>query len=482
MLETAADNRHSMVGFSLPRWTTRLWIRLVAIYGVIGFAGLTVVFLTTSTILNYIAFKQTFTIANIEKALDESVPLIKSFIGVRSSEPTASAALAETIADRLLNLRTESIGPGPQFRLPVVSRRVLSVQILDAAGAVISETPQAADVAAALRSSTDQTYTYFVDRIFPGDRGEPIGQVAIAFQAQYDIVESFWFRVRHFVRAWPLMLTTILFMGLVSGIIAARYVSNRLSEIDQASLRWADGDFHHRIDVQSDDEFGQHSHRLNAMAEQLQSSLQFRQAIAVTEERHRVSRDLHDTVKQNLFALGLQIAVIQKKARANEPVDQHMHEASTLISGAQRDLMTIINQLRHVQEDGSFSDRIDELLAAYRRRFNVAIVLKIAGKSDVPQQLQENLLQILREAIANAIRHGHASSIVVTLLFRGEEARLEVSDDGRGFDKATANQGHGLRSMSERTIQLPDGEFDVSSSPGRGTIVQVSWTYRGHDG
>ena len=86
------------------------------------------------------------------------------------------------------------------------------------------------------------------------------------------------------------------------------------------------------------------------------------------------------------------------------------------------------------------------------------------------------MARITREAVGNALRHGDADCVKITLEATSEGGRLVVRDDGRGFDVGMARSanGYGLTSMHERALGLP-GAFGLESQPGRGTSVEVTW-------
>ncbi|HCI80989.1 MAG TPA: hypothetical protein DHW02_15015, partial [Ktedonobacter sp.] len=95
--------------------------------------------------------------------------------------------------------------------------------------------------------------------------------------------------------------------GLIFGYITARSITRRLQRLSDASDKWSRGDFSAVAEDNSTDELGQTAQRLNRMAEQLRNLLQARQELATLEERNRLARDLHDSVKQQIFAVGMQL-------------------------------------------------------------------------------------------------------------------------------------------------------------------------------
>src|SRR5579863_8865301 len=97
--------------------------------------------------------------------------------------------------------------------------------------------------------------------------------------------------------------------GTVFGYLTARGITRRLKRLSAAADRWGNGDFSALTHDTSEDELGQMSRQLNGMARQLQNLLQTRQKLATLEERNRLARDLHDSVKQQIFAVVMQLRV-----------------------------------------------------------------------------------------------------------------------------------------------------------------------------
>jgi signal transduction histidine kinase len=108
---------------------------------------------------------------------------------------------------------------------------------------------------------------------------------------------------------------------------------------------------------------------------------------------------------------------------------------------------------------------------AIAQRIGAELELKLDPQVQVDPATRETLLRIVREAVSNAGRHGHAGRIAVELS-NGSGLRLRVVDDGDGFDPNVASGGFGLVSMQERAKAL-GGRFRLASQPGRGTEIEV---------
>src|ERR687887_436204 len=184
---------------------------------------------------------------------------------------------------------------------------------------------------------------------------------------------------------------------------------------------------------------------------------------AVLEERRRLARDLHDGVAQELGFIA---------ARAHELASTDA-EARRIAAAAERGLdesrRAIAALTRAVDEplDVALAQAAEEVAG----RVGARVRLSLDPAADVPATTREELLRIVREAVANATRHGGASSISVELE-NGDGLFLRIADDGVGFDPDGASGGFGLTSMRDRARAL-GGELRISSKPGRGTQIEV---------
>lgn len=200
--------------------------------------------------------------------------------------------------------------------------------------------------------------------------------------------------------------------------------------------------------------------------------------LAVVDERDRISRDLHDSVIQAIYAQTLALddvpeLVTDDPAEAARRVDEAIEALHAVI----RDIRNFIFGLRPVLlESGSLVDGLGLLADELRRNGGVDVELS-AGTDvgDPPVEIVAELLAVAREALSNIARHAAAAHARVLLTADGNRLRLEVSDDGGGFDaSAAADAGHhGLANMRARILGL-SGTFEVGSgADGTRIIVTV---------
>lgn len=196
---------------------------------------------------------------------------------------------------------------------------------------------------------------------------------------------------------------------------------------------------------------------------------------AVIEDRRRLARELHDGVVQ-------EITMIKMEARATTP--------ATAIPGSDDDsVRAIVDACDRALNEARAAVEVlgrdpDEPLgyALHRTAREVAdrhgghVLVDLDDAVEAEPAQHHELARITREAVGNALRHGRARCVWVTLETTPRGRRLTVRDDGCGFDPAAAPRatGYGLTSMKERAQRLP-GSLEIRSAPGEGTSVVVTW-------
>ncbi len=198
---------------------------------------------------------------------------------------------------------------------------------------------------------------------------------------------------------------------------------------------------------------------------------------AVTEERLRIARDLHDTTAQGYagIALHLQAATHTLPCDA-DAARQHLDTALTMVRHSRGESHRSIQMLRSLAVGNSLATMLKQAARQAGEGASVRIEVVVQGQEpDLPYDVAIHLYRIGQEAIANAVQHASASAISLLLNFRGPEIALSVSDDGCGFDttKIAANSEHfGLTGMQERVEGLR-GHFHVHSSA-QGSVVSIA--------
>ena len=214
--------------------------------------------------------------------------------------------------------------------------------------------------------------------------------------------------------------------------------------------------------------------RAAALTELRQAQDQLRR-VAVDEERRRLGRDLHDSVKQQVFAATMQLGA----ARALLPGDPDralgaVERAEQAARTAGSELSLVIHELRSQDLDHGLPTALTELADSWSRQLDVTVDCQVDDRLSVPLPEAYGLLRVAQESLANISRHAEARRVTLSLTATPGNAEdpagieLIVSDDGRGFD--TVRAGVGISSMQERMTAL-GGSVTISSTPGTGTRV-----------
>jgi signal transduction histidine kinase len=202
------------------------------------------------------------------------------------------------------------------------------------------------------------------------------------------------------------------------------------------------------------------------------------QQAAALEERHRLARDLHDSVTQSLFSMSLLAQVLPALWEMQpEEAKRSLDELRRLSKEALAEMRALLFQLRPVAlEEEGLVEALRRHIESLQRRDGPALVFTATGEAErLPLALEEALFRVASEAISNALKHAHAKHITVALDIHDGTATLTVRDDGRGFDLAghRPQPGHlGLPGMRER-VERTGGTLHIASAPGTGTTITV---------
>ncbi len=198
---------------------------------------------------------------------------------------------------------------------------------------------------------------------------------------------------------------------------------------------------------------------------------------AVLEERQRLARELHDSVTQSLYGITLysQAAACQLAVEHFEEVDKLLDEINRTSQEALAEMRLLIYQLRPpVLEKEGLLSVLQARLTAVEGRAGLKTSLKSDLEIRLPFELEEGLYHIAQEALNNTLKHARARTVNVTLRQNESRVILEVSDDGIGFDVASASEEGkmGLPGMQARAAEL-GGSLSITSAVGQGTRVRV---------
>jgi NarL family two-component system sensor histidine kinase LiaS len=263
-------------------------------------------------------------------------------------------------------------------------------------------------------------------------------------------------------------------LGALFGFFTAWSLTRRIGRLARAARSWSRGDFSVTTKDRSRDELGQLSRELNSMAAELENLLQARGELATLEARNRFARDLHDSVKQQVFATSLQIAAARALIEKDTvSAESHLAQADELVRQAQKELNVLIQEMRPAALEGKgLATALREYVVRWSEGAEIRADFRVQGERRVPLEVEQALFRVAQEALANVARHSGAGHAEVDLIYAADTVTLRVADDGRGFDTSrNPGGGFGLQSMRERLVRL-GGHLNVESAPGKGTRVE----------
>ena len=195
---------------------------------------------------------------------------------------------------------------------------------------------------------------------------------------------------------------------------------------------------------------------------------------AQDDERARISRELHDSVAQTLAASMLQIKALQSR---NPQAAEPLGDVRALVADALEEVRSMSHVMYpRVLDDLGLVAALEWLARQTRETSGVSVEVENAVDDEVPHEASSVLYRVAQEALRNAVTHAQAQTVRIWISADAESATLEVVDDGKGFDVASAEArrpGMGLFAIRER-VSLVDGSVEIHSVMGRGTRVTAT--------
>jgi signal transduction histidine kinase len=206
---------------------------------------------------------------------------------------------------------------------------------------------------------------------------------------------------------------------------------------------------------------------------------QLREGERALEERHRIARDLHDSVSQALFSTVLHTRAAQK-ALARQDVgtagslSRALRSIGELTRSAQGEMRALIFELGNEAGADGFLAALSRHAATLTAQGGFRVDIEAPSQRlSLPRQVETQLYGIGREALTNAARHAQASNVTVRVEERAGHVSVQIDDDGCGFDPTASPVGHyGLESMRSRAAEI-DAHLTISSTRGAGTVIRV---------
>jgi signal transduction histidine kinase len=314
----------------------------------------------------------------------------------------------------------------------------------------------------------------------PGPEGkQPNGFVYVQAPVQGLTLAASLDQLGPLLVAGLVVLLVALPVGAIFGMMTTRGTVRRLQRLAGTASLVADGDLTQRVAVGAGDEVGGLERNFNEMAERLDTAMTRQRELADRTarqaERNRISRELHDSISQDLFSIALLGAGIEESLSTDSPLRREARTLVDTVEATKREMRALLMELRPAAlDDRGLLPALEELATSYSARFGVPVEAELQPVQLTPAA-ELAALRIAQEGLTNAVRHAQASRIKLALASRDGHADITITDDGQGFEPAASEPAErlGLRMMRERVEEL-SGTLTVTSRRGEGTTVQAS--------
>jgi NarL family two-component system sensor histidine kinase LiaS len=294
-----------------------------------------------------------------------------------------------------------------------------------------------------------------------------IKPISFATPSNFSIYTTF------FAVTTAIMFIVALPVGAIFGWLASRGLRKRLVSLSSAAKAWSRGDFSPAPRDKSADEIGELTRDLNSMAEQLQTLLHSRDELARVEERNRLARDLHDTVKQQTYAARMQLSAAKNLLESDpRAAGEHLESALQLNRETQQELKLIIDELRPAALAGKgLAQALSEYATRWQEHTGIQVNITQGAEQSLPLDVEEALYRVLQESLSNVARHAEAETVELGLSMSPETVTLSIADNGRGFDlKNVSPNSLGLAGMKQRLDEV-GGTLKAESTLSVGTKI-----------
>ncbi|RAQ44357.1 sensor histidine kinase [Arthrospira sp. O9.13F] len=203
---------------------------------------------------------------------------------------------------------------------------------------------------------------------------------------------------------------------------------------------------------------------------------------AISQERNRIAREIHDSVGHHLTAQSIQLEnaalfIAEDKQRAA----RHLQQARELGKEALKEVRASVKSWRSHPLKQSFLQALSQLISEFEATTSVPVASNLQITDTLPLDISIVLYRVIQEAFTNISKHAQATKVELFLSENSREFTLTIEDDGCGFNPAQNTTGFGLQGMGERVMAI-GGHFDLNSSPGEGCKIEVKiWKNQHHD-
>ncbi|MEW6505091.1 MAG: sensor histidine kinase [Chloroflexota bacterium] len=406
---------------------------------------------------------------------------------------TSNESIDQLLKEAVENIVVQNKFLGLSLSLNITSDEIERALIIDSNGVVQASYPISGDwgfnenvIHNMLTPQNSSLITKFQPRVF---RNDVFCILSIPFSKEQT---PFWFLViskpinqLSLFSFSGILITIILTLpitalgGAIFGYIVSRPLVSRFRKIAFAVNNWARGNFDVLIEDSQSDEIGSLVRDLNYMSEQIRELLLEHQELAALRERNRLARDLHDSIKQQVFAVSLKLATVRHHLRKILPIndeDKLLENIENMLSDIRQNLTGVIYDLKHSSSSNSdeFVKDLKNYLSEIISGTDIRVIFDVQSCIEVSPRVEGELFYIFQEVISNVLRHSQAKNVKISMTQDHFATFISISDDGIGFDfEQQSKKGFGLYNIQER-VELLGGKFEIISKPNAGTYLMIT--------
>jgi two-component system, NarL family, sensor histidine kinase LiaS len=278
-------------------------------------------------------------------------------------------------------------------------------------------------------------------------------------------------------------------LSIYFGYRSGRSFLRKLDDILSFVSILRSGRYSARVENYEQDEIGLIFDEMNQLAAYIQDQVRSLQRLAdektelveqahqaaVMEERQRLARDLHDSVSQQLFALGmLSSAALRTVTKDPMETEKMLKQIAGISAKAQGEMRALLLHLRPIDLKGdSLEEGIHKLVSELKEKTNLDIESNIKDMENLSKATEDHVFRIVQEALSNILRHANATKVRITLETMKDHLHLYISDNGDGFRvERNSMTSYGLQTMRERCEEL-GGVFQIRSKEEEGTYINI---------
>ena len=186
------------------------------------------------------------------------------------------------------------------------------------------------------------------------------------------------------------------------------------------------------------------------------------------QERQRLARELHDSVNQMLFSIGITSHAAQS-LKESEQIEGAFKRIGDTSKYAMQEMKALIWQLKPIGLENGIIDAIEN----YAKILQLEVEVTVTGFYNLADDVGLEIYRIIQESLNNVRKHANTDAAEVALELTDKVISIQIKDLGQGFDlKASRGLSHGISNMRERTRNI-GGKFEIQSAANQGTIIRV---------